>query len=64
MERNNKHLVVTDWLEYFARTVLEAQAITIKKVDFYVAKTKFYEHYRDQLNDRQAKVMPACFEKG
>ena len=41
LERNNKELEITDWLAYFARTVLEAQGNTIRRVDFYIAKAKF-----------------------
>jgi Fic family protein len=64
LEHNNKDLEVTDWLEYFARTVLEAQGNTIKRVDFYVAKAKFYERLRDRFNERQAKVISRMFKEG
>jgi Fic family protein len=64
LERNNKDLKVTDWLRYFAETVIEAQSTTIKRVDFYVAKAKFYERLRDQLNARQAKVIARMFKEG
>src|SRR5436305_2066209 len=43
LERNNKANEITDWLAYFAETVLEAQGNTIELIDFYVAKSKFYE---------------------
>ena len=52
------------WLTYFANTVLEAQDNTIKRVDFYVAKAKFYEKLRGQLNERQAKVIARMFKEG
>src|SRR6202023_3911001 len=42
LERNNKDTGISDWLNYFARTILEAQNNTIKRVDFYVAKAKFH----------------------
>ncbi len=64
LEHNNKDLEVTDWLEYFACTVLEAQGNTIRRVDFYIAKAKFYERARDRLNERQAKVIARFFEEG
>jgi Fic family protein len=64
LERNNKNLEVTDWLLYFAETVIEAQFTTIRHVDFYVAKAKFYERLRDQLNERQAKVIARLFKEG
>jgi Fic family protein len=64
LERNNKELEITDWLIYFARTVIEAQGNTISRMDFYVAKTKFYDRLRDHLNERQAKVIARMFREG
>src|SRR3954462_1131553 len=64
LERNNKTNEITDWLAYFAETVLEAQGNTIERVDFYVAKSKFYERFRGLLNERQAKVVARIFREG
>jgi Fic family protein len=64
LERNNQNLEITEWMTYFANTILEAQSNTIKRVDFYVAKAKFYERFRDKLNERQAKVIARMFREG
>jgi Fic family protein len=64
LERNNKNLEIAPWMKYFASTIIEAQTTTIKRVDFYVAKAKFYEAFRDQLNERQAKVIARLFREG
>jgi Fic family protein len=64
LERNNKETEITGWLEYFANTILEAQNNTIKRVDFYVAKAKFYEKHRGTLNERQQKVIARIFREG
>ena len=64
LERNNKGLEITGWMKYFANTIIEAQNNTIKRVDFYVAKAKFYQTYRDQFNERQAKVIARMFREG
>jgi Fic family protein len=64
LERNNKELRIDGWIAHFANTILQAQDNTIKRVDFYVAKAKFYEKFRDQLNDRQAKVIARMFKEG
>jgi Fic family protein len=64
LERNNKDLEITDWMTYFAKTVLEAQATTIKRVEFYVAKAKFYERFRGKFNERQDKVIARMFREG
>jgi Fic family protein len=64
LERNNKELEITPWMKYFAGTIVEAQNNTIKRADFYVAKAKFYEKFRDRLNERQAKVIARMFREG
>ena len=64
LERNNKDNEITDWLKYFAGTVLEAQDNTIERVDFYVAKARFYERLRGKLNERQEKVIARMFGEG
>jgi Fic family protein len=64
LERNNKSSDITSWLKYFAETILEAQDNTIKRVDFYVAKAKFYQRLRGQLNDRQEKALARMFREG
>lgn len=64
LERNNKDMEITAWLAYFANTILEAQRNTIARVDFFVAKAKFYETFRDQLNERQSKVIARMFKEG
>lgn len=64
LAHNNKELEITSWLTYFARTVIEAQENTIRRVDFYVAKAKFYDRLRNQLNERQSKVIARVFEEG
>jgi hypothetical protein len=47
---------IAAWLTYFGNTILEAQRNTIKRVDFHVAKAKFYEKFRGQFNARQDKA--------
>ena len=64
LERNNKDLRVDGWMTYFANTILQAQDNTIKRVDFYVAKARFDEIFRDELNERQSKVIARVFREG
>ena len=64
LARNSKDCQIADWLTYFAETVLAAQANTLKRVDFYVAKAKVYERLREQLNERQEKAMARMFREG
>ena len=57
-------LNVNTWLYYFSDVVIKAQEIAREEVDFVLAKTRFYEVYGDQLNDRQAKMVSRVFAEG
>lgn len=55
---------ITAWLVNFAETVLEAQELAQRTVDFLIAKTKFFDRLRGQLNERQEKVIARMFREG
>ena len=57
-------LDVNTWLDYFADQVIKAQEIAREEVDFVLAKTRFYEAYGDQLNDRQGRMVSRVFAEG
>lgn len=57
-------LDINGWLDYFSDTVNEAQDIAREEVDFVLAKTRFYETYGDQLNERQARMVSRVFAEG
>lgn len=64
LARNNRRGEIADWLIYFAKTVLDAQANTYRRIDFYIAKTRFYDTFRSQLNPRQEKTIARMFRAG
>lgn len=64
LEANNKHLKITEWLIYFAQTVLDAQQYTQRLIDFLIEKTKLYDRLRGQLNPRQEKMLARMFREG
>ncbi len=55
---------VNVWLDYFADKIIKAQEIAREEVDFVLAKTRFYEAYGDQLNERQARMVSRVFAEG
>lgn len=57
-------LDINAWLDYFSDTVNQAQEIAREEVDFVLVKTRFYEAYGDQLNDRQARMVSRVFAEG
>ncbi len=62
---------ISAWLDYFANTVYHAQLSAEKLINFTLQKVKFFDHYKEDLNERQVKVIkgmlaegPAGFEGG
>ena len=64
LERNSKTNEITDWLTWFGQTILEAQTNSARRLDFYLAKARFYERLRGALNERQDKVIARMFREG
>lgn len=61
---NSKEIEITNWLEYFCQTVLQAQDYTQKVIDFLIDKTKFFQEFDEKINDRQKKVVNRIFREG
>lgn len=64
LEAHQKTPEITPWLLWFAETVLKAQAVTLERVAFFIAKAQFYDRHRAALNERQAKVIERMFREG
>lgn len=64
LERHQRTLDITEWVLYFSQTILEAQQATIERIAFFIQKTKFYDRFRGQLNERQEKVIARIFKEG
>ncbi len=60
----NRDNEITDWLLYFSGTVMEAVARTVSRIEFLIAKTKFYDRFRGVFNPRQEKVIARLFREG
>jgi Fic family protein len=55
---------ITPWLIYFSKTALDAQRDAKDQIHFVLLKTKFFDRYRDDLNDRKSKALKRMFESG
>jgi Fic family protein len=64
LERANKKNEVTEWLQWFADTVLDAQRRTLELVEFLIAKAKLLERLKGQLNSRQQKALLRVLREG
>jgi Fic family protein len=67
-QRSNE---ITAWINYFVATVAEAQTTAQNLIDSTLKKTKFFDRFKDLLNERQLKAIkkmldaePQGFEGG
>ena len=64
LEAANKSSEISDWLAWFAGTIMEAQRRTIALIEFLIDKTKLLDRLRGQLNRRQQKAILRMFQAG
>lgn len=55
---------ITDWLKYFADVCLRAQADAEAQVEFTLQKAKFFDQFKDRLNNRQLRVVRRMMDEG
>ncbi|HEY5464576.1 MAG TPA: hypothetical protein VIJ95_15040 [Hanamia sp.] len=51
-------------MEYFVKTTLDAQIEAEAQIDFTLKKTRFFDHFNDQFNERQLSVIKRMLEEG
>ena len=64
LEISNKRNEITDWLVYFAETILAAQADAQRWVEFLIEKTRLFDLLRGRWNARQEKVLVRMAREG
>jgi len=55
---------ITEWIHYFSNTILKAQTRTKENIEFILNKTKLFNQFEQQLNQRQLKVIRRMLETG
>ncbi|MEQ9402857.1 MAG: Fic family protein [Cyclobacteriaceae bacterium] len=55
---------LTNWVSYFVKVVVDAQAEAEELITFTVEKSKFFDRYKDQLNERQVQVANRMLDEG
>ena len=64
LEQAQKSNNITSWVKYFVNVVLASQQQAISLVDFILKKSKFFDRFRNLLNERQTKAVKRMFEAG
>ena len=60
-QRSNE---ITPWVNYFVTTLLDAQEDAERQINFILQKTKFFDRFNQQFNERQNKVIRRMFNEG
>jgi Fic family protein len=64
LELGNRQNEITDWLVYFAQTILGAQSHAQRALDFIIAKAGLFARLHAQINARQEKALLRMFREG
>ena len=64
LEKAQKANEITPWIDYFVKTAVDAQVEAETQIDFTLKKTRFFDRFKDQLNDRQLTVIKRMLEEG
>jgi Fic family protein len=60
-QRSNE---ISSWVNYFVRTILQAQKEAETQIDFTLKKVKFFDRFKNQLNERQLTVIKRMLDEG
>jgi Fic family protein len=55
---------ITPWVTWFINVVLEAQIQAEEQIEFTLKKTRLFDRWRDQLNDRQLQTLHRMLDEG
>ena len=55
---------ITEWLKYFVNTVNEAQEDAERLIEFILFKTRLFDRFSDNMNERQIKALNRMLENG
>ncbi|HVY76866.1 MAG TPA: Fic family protein [Puia sp.] len=64
LEKAQRSNEITPWMSYFVRLSLDAQTEAEEQIGFTLKKTRFFDRYKDQLNERQLTVINRMLEEG
>ena len=64
LEKAQRSNEITPWMEYFVKTDLDAQREAETQIDFTLKKTKLFDRFKDQWNERQLTVIRRMLEEG
>lgn len=64
LHKASKKNEITEWIRYFIDVILEAQHEVEQEINFILKKSAFFDAFKNELNERQLKVIRRMLESG
>ena len=64
LENGQRKNEITEWINYFIQTVLDAQIEAGEQINFTLKKVQFFDRFKQHLNERHLKVINKMFDEG
>ncbi len=64
LETAQQYNEITPWISYFVNMSLAAQREAEARIEFTLSKTKFFDQFKGQFNQRQLTVIKRMFQEG
>jgi Fic family protein len=64
LKEGQKSNDITPWVTWFVNVVLEAQIQAEEQIDFTLKKTRLFDRFGNQLNERQLQILRRMLEEG
>lgn len=64
LEQAQKSNEITSWVAYFVSVILTSQKEAIALVEFILKKSKFFDRFKNMLNERQLKAIRKMLDAG
>lgn len=55
---------ITSWINYFVKTILTAQIEAEEQIDFTLKKVRYFDQFKDRVNQRQLKAIKRMLQEG
>jgi Fic family protein len=64
LSRAQQSADISNWINYFIKVILDAQTAAEEQIEFTLKKVKFFDHHKNDLNERQLTVIKRMLEEG
>jgi len=64
LEQGQRSNLISSWLDFFIKVILEAQRDTESVIEFSIQKARFFDRCGNKLNDRQKKSVNKMMDQG